>query len=363
MTDPASPPLTLKEQKKANRARLLSMAKRPLTEEQLQLLERAERSKQNRRQRKNPATMPDRLARTSAFTPRRQGLITDSNFVRVYEVPGYSVVEVKGRELGSQHRDAIYALFRLPRIKTTVPNPNYRQGRFVSQYLNFYETHTTWRVLLKAMGRVEHLNNLLGIMQVFEEIRQVSFILHRGKSLKDINRIHRAKGEGILPDMEGEVSSLISDLKWDGGQLDSNVVVRFGTTVFEMLEKVHIVSINADVQFRLKSDHAKTFWPFIDSQPSFTYIDEERLAQLAGRDLWGDGETSATRAQFRKECREAFRDMQTAGGLKSWQEEITGSGRAKSRRYHYTHALPRQMELDLLTAKPPQDDRSAPKSA
>ena len=38
--------------------------------------------------------MPDRLARTSAFVPRKVNLITDSNFTRVYEVPGYSVVEV-----------------------------------------------------------------------------------------------------------------------------------------------------------------------------------------------------------------------------------------------------------------------------
>jgi hypothetical protein len=343
-----APPLSLKEQKRANRARLLAMAKRPLSDEQLKLLERAERSKQNRRNRKNPAVMPDRLARTSAFTPRRQGLITDSNFVRVYEVPGYSVVEVKGRELGSQHRDAIYALFRLPRIKTSVPNPNYRPGRLMASTLSFYETRTTWRALLKAMGRVEHLNNLLGLMQVFEEVRQVSFIIHQGKSLKDIDRIHRSRADKLLPDTAGEVSSLISEMSWDGGQLDSVVVVRFGATVLEMVEKAALVSINADVQYRLKSDHAKTFWPFIDSQPNFTYIDEERLAQLAGRDIWGEGETSATRAQFRKECREAFRDMQTAHGLSEWREEIMGSGRTKSRRYHYTHAAPRQMELELL---------------
>ena len=80
MTDADQPPLTLRQQKQINRAKLLLAAKRPLTEEQLKLLERAERGKQNRRGRKNPSVMPDRLARTSAFTPRRQGLITDSNF-------------------------------------------------------------------------------------------------------------------------------------------------------------------------------------------------------------------------------------------------------------------------------------------
>ena len=137
--------------------------------------------------------MPDRLARTSAFTPRRQGLITDSNFVRVYEVPGYSVVEVKGRELGSQHRDAIYALFRLPRAKVTVPNPEYRRGTLLSPTKTHYETRTTWRELLRAIGKIEHLNNLLTMMQVLAEIRQVNFIVHQGKSLKDIERIHSAR--------------------------------------------------------------------------------------------------------------------------------------------------------------------------
>ncbi len=48
--------------------------------------------------------------------------------------------------------------------------------------------------------------------------------------------------------------------------------------MLDAIEKAHLVSINADVQFRLKSDFAKTFWPFIDSQPEFTYIDEDRLA-------------------------------------------------------------------------------------
>src|SRR4051794_10021788 len=344
-------PLPLKQQKQANRLRLLSLAKRPLSEEQLRLLERAERSKQNRRGRKKPAVMPDRLARTSAFTPRRQGLITDSNFVRVYEVPGYSVVEVKGRELGSQHRDAIYALFRLPRVKVTLPNPDYRRGTFVSPFIIHYETRTTWRELLRAIGRVEHLTNLLTIMQVLSEIRQVNFIVHQGKSLEDVARIHKARAREMLPHGPGGVSGLIENIEWDGGQLDSKIVVQFGPTVLQMIERAALVSINADVQFRLKSDHAKTFWPFIDSQPHFTYVDEERLAQLAGRDLWGEGETSATRAQFRKECREAFKDMQKASGLSEWREKITGTGRTKSRRFHYSHAAQRQVELDLFSAE------------
>jgi hypothetical protein len=78
-----------------------------------------------------------------------------------------------------------------------------------------------------------------------------------------------------------------------------------------------------------------------------TYIDEPMLAALAGRDLWAEQETSATRAQFRKDCKQAFRDMVRAGGLSSFRVAVTGTGRKKSRRYHYVHALPRQAELSL----------------
>lgn len=320
---------------------------RPLTPEEQQRLARRERTLKNRRGRRNPAVMPDRLARTSAFVPRKVNLITDSNFTRVYEVPGYSVVEVKGRELGSQHRDAIYALFRLKREKVSMPNPDYRPGTFISPLRTYYETRTSWRELIRVMGRTEHVNNLLSLVHVFQEIQQVSVLIHEGRSLDELEKIKKSRSIGALPDSRGSAAPLITEVSWEGAQLDSSVTVRYGPSVLQMIEKAHLVSINADVQFRLKGDHAKTFWPFIDSQPGFAWIDEERLAQLAGRDLWSERETSATRAQFRKDCRQAFNDMVAAGGLKDWREEITGSGWKKSRRYHYTHAAPTQLEMDL----------------
>lgn len=340
-----------KQQKKANREAIMAearTAKKPLTEEELARLERKKRSLQNRRGRKQPAIMPAKLARTSAFAPRRKGLITDSNFVRVYEVPGYSVVEVRGRELGSQHRDAIYALFRLPRTRISLPNPDYRPGSLTTKHVTVYQTKTTWRELLKVTGRLEHVNNLLSMLNTLEEIRQVSLVIHHGSSLAELEKIRASRSRAMLPDTRGGLSSIIKELDWDGAQLDSGITVQYGTSVLEMIEKAYLVSINADVQFRLKSDHAKTFWPFIDSQPNHTYIDEERLANLAGRDLRADDMTSADRAQFRKECRQAFQDMRLAGGLQEWREEVTGSGRNKSRRYHYIHAAPRQLEMDLL---------------
>ena len=317
---------------------------KPLTLEEQQRLERRQRTLQNRRGRKAPAVMPDRLARTSAFVPRRQGLITDSNFSRVYEVPGYSVVEVRGRELGSQHRDAIYAIFRLRGDTVRIENPDYRPRTFTLPFETFYETRTTWRALIRAMGRTEHVNNVLSLLTVFQEIQQVNVIVHEGRSIQELERIRKARANRQLADVPGVSEPIISKVSWEGAQLDSAVTVRFGADMLRMIEKAHLVSINADVQFRLKSDHAKVFWPFIDSQPVHSYIDEGRLADLSGRVLWGEGSSSSKRAQFRKECREAFKDMVTAGGLANWREEITGSGWSKSRRYHYEHATLRQIE-------------------
>ncbi|WP_342154490.1 hypothetical protein [Methylorubrum sp. SB2] len=322
-----------------------------LTPAEVARIERKKRTMKNRRGRKNPSNLPDRLARTSAFAPRRQGLITDSNFSQTYVVPGYSVIEVKGRELGSQHRDAIYALFRMKPTTVYEDNPNYRKGTFILPMLPVCETKTTWRALLKAMDKTEHVNNLLTLMTVFQEIQQVSLIIHQGRSLEDMEKILKSRSQSRLADTPGSSEPMITKLSWSGAQLDSEVVVRYGQTVVEMIQKASLVSINAEIQFRLKSDHAKVFWPFIDSQPGHTWIDEERLAQLAGRQLWGEGATAAKRSQFRKECREAFKDMVAAKGLESYREEVTGSGWHKGRRWHYVHALPTQGELELLANK------------
>lgn len=323
---------------------------RALTQEEKRRLERLERTRRNRRGRTNPATMPDRLARTSAFVPRRFGLITDSTFTRVYEVPGYSVVEVKGRELGSQHRDALVAVFRLPRTKISARNPEYRSGTFISPFNIYYEASTTWRELLVKMGRTQHVNNLMTLMAVFTEIQQVNILVHQGRSLKEIEKAAESgrSTRAMLAnrDNPGGSSPIIKEITWEGLQLDSQVRIQFGTAVLDAIERSSLVSINADVQFRLKSDFAKTFWPYIDSQPNHSYVDEDRLAQLAGFAL--TDAPSNRKAQFRKDCRQAFEDMVKAGGLNGWHKEVRGAGRQKMHRYHYQHALPRQMELQLL---------------
>ena len=315
-----------------------------LTEAEKRRLARLERSRQNRRGRKAPSVVPSKLARTSAFTPKRRNLITDSNFQRIYVVPGHSVIEVRGRELGSQHRDAIYALFRRKANILNIPNPTHDSGRWEPRTISIYETRTTWRELLRAMGKTEHTNNLLVLLSTFEEIKQVVITVKEG----DPDEIAREGEHGRLGGLRGRMGSIIDEIEWDGVNLDSCVTIRYGQWVKEMIERTHLVSLNADVQFRLSSDHAKSFWPYIDSQPNHKYVDEEMLAHLAGRDLWHDArENSATRAQFRKDCRQAFDDMVKSGGLAAYRVEVLGSGRRKSRRYHYTHQLVRQLELDL----------------
>ena len=321
--------------------------KRPLSEAEIRRLERLERARANRRGRKNPAAVPARLARTSAFAPKRRNLITDSKFRRTYIVPGHSYIEVAGRELGSQHRDALYAVFRLKPRRIQVPNPGF-DARLPAQYsgnsrmLVIYETQTTWRELVKTLGLSEHTNNLLTLLTVYEDLQTVVIRVQEG----DPAKILEANRRGMLggPGLQGNI---IDSISWDGVNLDSRVTVRYGEWVREMIEKTRLVSLNAEVQFALVSDHAKSFWPYIDSMTGHTYVDETMLAALVGRDLWDERETSATRAQFRKDCRQAFQDMTRAGGLKSFRIEVTGTGHKKGRRYHYIHALPRQIELKL----------------
>jgi hypothetical protein len=148
---------------------------------------------------------------------------------------------------------------------------------------------------------------------------------------------------------------LVNRIDWSGVTLDSKVTVRYGEWVKEMFEAKSLVSLNGDVYFKLRSDYAKSFWPFIDSQTSYTYVDIQVLADLAGRAY--DEEPTKRRVKLREDVRQAFDDMVAAGGLASWRCEEIGSGRRKSYRYHYTHALERQGSLDLLL--PPDEGAKA----
>lgn len=310
---------------------------------------RIERIKKRRKGRQNPAKVPARLTRTSAFAAKRRGLITDSTFEKLYLVPGHSVVRVKGRELGTQHRDAIYAIFRLPSERVT----SKREGQTgFAAYMTMYEVRTTWRDILQAMRLTFHANNITELHFTLEEIKQVVLTVYEG----DEKRNAELYKMGKLPGDAGRMGNLIQDIEWEGLRLDDRVRIVYGDWTADMIRSAKLVSLNADVQFALNSDYAKSFWPYIDGMTLHSWIDEEMLAHLVGRDLWSEHETSASRAEFRKICRRAFDDMKRAGGLVEWRSEVRGAGRKKTHRYHYVHALRQeqeQMELPIDVGREP----------
>jgi hypothetical protein len=308
-------------------------------------LDRLAKTMRNARGRRNPAVMPAKLARTSAFAPRSRQLDTDSNFRRLYVVEGHSVTEVAGRELGTQHRDLIYAIFRFRADRLEIPNPEFNPAIQIGpiptrRTLTLMQITCTWRDLMRSMGLTEHVNNMLNQFKLLEEIKRVTFTVFLG----DYRQYLAATSRGELSGA-GFSDNLLGAIEWDGVTLDSKLTIRYGEWVRQMFERSNLVSVNGDVYFRLSSEYAKAFWPFLDSQPQYRYTDEPFLAQLAGRHL--PSETTKQRMKFREEVRQAFLDMQRAGGLAHWEEEIVGRGRAKFYRWHYTHALPRQCELAL----------------
>lgn len=325
-----------------------------LTDAERARLERFERTRGNRRGRKNPTVMPSRLARTSAFAPRRQKLSTEGDFQRVYVVKPHTVVLVSGRELGSQHRDALYAIFRVRARRISEINPHHKPGTPTDPItgparLVYYLTETTWRDLLQATGRTAHVNNLGTLLRSFEEMRSVSFRVFQG----DFDAYEAAVKRGRLLGA-GFSDNLVNRIDWTGVMLDSRVTVRYGEWVKSMFEAKSLVSVNGDVYFRLKSDYAKSFWPFIDSQNSYTYVDLSTLSDLAGRDY--AEETTKRRVKFREDVRQALDDMVAAGGLASWRCEEIGSGKRKVFRFHYCHALERQGTLSLFEAADAMQD-------
>ena len=302
-----------------------------------------------RRGRKRPSKVPARLVRTSAFAPKRRGLITDSAFERLYVVPGHSMVRVSGRELGSQHRDALYAVFRLHHERVTL------KGEGPLGFTSILVVDTTWRELLMAMGLTQHVNNIAALHFAFEDIKKVVVTVYEG----DQGRLLENYREGKLPKDHGKMGNLLHDIEWSGLGLDDRVRISYGDWTATMIVSAKLVSLNADVQFSLKSDYAKSFWPYIDSFSRHTWVDEDMLAILVGRELWAEHETAMTRGEFRKACRKAFDDMVRANGLKSWRVEIRGAGRRKKHRYHYEHGLDRQLELPMGNQKNPETESFA----
>ncbi len=315
----------------------LPVAPKELTDAEKKRLERV----RGRRGRNRPSKVPARLVRTSAFAPKRRGLITDSSFERLYVVRGHSVVRVSGRELGSQHRDALYAVFRLSHETEVVRDDAEPIG-----FRRYLKVETTWRELLKCMGLTQHVNNIAALHFTFEDIKKVVVTVYEGDEAQLLAQ-YRA---GKLPKSSGKMGNMLHDVEWEGLGLDDRVRVYYGEWSAAMVMSAKLVSLNADVQFALSSDYAKSFWPYIDSMQRHSWVDEDRLAELVGRDLWADTESAQTRRDFRSKCRKAFDDMVKSNGLRSWRVEVRGDGRRKSHRYHYDHALSTQLELPIGTA-------------
>ena len=194
------------------------------------------------------------------------------------------------------------------------------------------------------MGLTQHVNNIAALHFTFEDIKKVVVTVYEG----DETRLLEQYRQGKLTKTKGKMGNLLNDVEWDGLGLDDCVRVYYGDWTATMVMSAKLVSLNADVQFALASDYAKSFWPYIDSLHRHNWVDEDRLAELVGRELWSDVENANTRRDFRSKCRKAFEDMVRAGGLRSWRVDVRGDGRKKTHRYSYDHALNEQPELPLL---------------
>ncbi len=97
-----------------------------------------------------------------------------------------------------------------------MPNPDYRPGTFIPPMRTYYETRTSWRELIRVMGRTEHVNNLLSLVHVFQEIQQVSVLIHEGRSLDELDKIKKTASIGALPDSRGSAAPLITEVSWEG---------------------------------------------------------------------------------------------------------------------------------------------------
>jgi len=303
-------------------------------------LARALRSNAHTRSRKKPASVPNKLSRISIFSPKNRDLCL-TNKERIYPIDKHSVLRIIGRELGSKHRDLLYAFFCL------------KPEMFTELGQTYCLTKTTWRELLTLMKVSFHKNNIRSMLDICTDFQNVVIQVFNGSNTDDIQE---KLAKGLVPS-GGFSENIISSIKWDDASLDSKVTIRYGAWVQEMFYKKKLVSLNVHVQFQLKSGYAKSFWPFIDSQPKYTYIKEDLLAQLVNVDLYNDkikedGSTIKKHvvvSSFRRECRKAFDDMVQSGGLKSWSiDKMTMKGE-KSRIYHYEHFLPNSLDIARQT--------------
>ena len=276
-----------------------------------------------RRLRRSSANVPTDLARTSAFAPRRSGLKT-VNFKRTYVV-GDSIVEVEGRELGTQHRDALYALFKLEpksvRMKAEEPG---------LPMMNFVLVQVSWREMLHALNLNEHQTNLKTVLKTFEQLRSVNIRVYAG----GLDAYNSAQVTGELPEGEGYSDNLLGKIHWTGKALDSTLTVQYGDWLREVI-RTDFVGLRPEY-FHLTSDYAKTILPFIESNLDAKSLNEADIGRLVDRDI--SNESRQQVFKFRGYVDIAFNDMQRVGAIKSFQVEEIWEGRKKFMRYSWERA-------------------------
>ena len=233
------------------------------------------------------------------------------------------------------------AIFRDEPKMITAPNPRYQLDEYgyaptgISRDLEICEITLTWHDLLEARNLTPQTNNKKTVLGLLQDLQKVTMVNHHGTP-EDVIKDFK---EGKIAEY-GSSSNIIYSIDWMGTGLNDKVIIRFGASVRKMFLDKKLVSLNADVQFKLKKGFSKNIWPYIDSRPYFTWIDESKICELLGVDIWDDTSDADTRKRHREDVREAFADMVQAGGiLQNFTEKVTGHGRRKERRYFYTHAL------------------------
>ena len=134
------------------------------------------------------------------------------------------MIEVRGRELGSQHRDALYALFRLRAKRIEEPNPEYNPNITTPDWLSLGRPSPLWRhaapgLLLLATGRTTHVNNLGTLLRVFQELQQVIIAVFAGtyEDYLKASKLGRLAGPGFSENILHRIHS-------EGINLDSEVL-------------------------------------------------------------------------------------------------------------------------------------------
>lgn len=287
-------------------------------------LERALKRHPGYRGRTKPACLLPALARTSAFAPRSRDLDRTAGNMRLYEIPNVNVVKVSGPELGIQHRMLLMALLR--HHVNIIDLADRGMVAVVS---------VTWRDLLKGMNKTVHPNNIDTYVNALRDLDTAEITVWRGTWNQ-----YQAEDFGYAVEKDvGFSAPIIRAVGFTGLKPDDEVRIHFGADAARDFKDGNLVSVDANIFFRLRSDYAKSLWPVIDGHKNFFFLHESTIAGYLGLDLsrmgWREWQT------FRRSTERAFEAMKAAGGLEKWRLEHEGRvGKREQRKYVFTRPLP-----------------------